>query len=325
MAKAFEDLGKESIEFITKGYPNNGSFKVSTETKTPNGVALKATAIRSFDSKGEKISAEAEPKFEWKKHDVELSGKLATGGDFEGGLTFNDIVGGAKVSFTGFQSDTNGNAVKAAASYKHEQVTGKVGVKFPFKDNTYVNWNGEATLHHENVHAGFDIRYDQAVPSSKAEGEQPKDRLLYNLKAAHITPEFQALVFAEDQVNKDKVTSAKTPILHLLNFNFLYTVSSLVKFGFGTVVERNNVRGAELNAGGEYKVDKDTVVKGKFSVVQAPKPEDRDFRVAIAAKQNITEHVNVTVGADINVRDLLVAPGGLGTKPHSFGFDVKFQ
>jgi len=232
------------------------------------------------------------------------------------------------VGFTGFQSDGSGTAVKATGSYKHEQATVKAGVKYPFKDNTHVNWNGEFTLRHEDVHAGADIRFDQAVPAASPEGEQPKDRFLYNFKAAYVTPDFQAMAHAEDQVNKEKTTVAKFPVFHLLNFNFLYAVTSAIKFGFGASVERNNARGVELSTGGEYKVDKDTVVKGKFSVVQAPKPEDREFRIGVAAKQNLTERVNVTVGADINARALLGAPGAasLGTtKPHSFGFEVKFQ
>jgi len=107
----------------------------------------------------------------------------------------------------------------------------------------------------------------------------------------------------------------------------LYTLSSALKFAFSASVERNNLKGTEVSAGGEYKVDKDTVCKGKFTVVQAPNPDDREFRLGLAVKQNVTERVNVTVGADINARALLGAPGkvSLGsTKPHSFGFEVKF-
>jgi len=324
-AKAFEDIGKEPAEFISKGYPNSGTFKVAIETKTPNGVGLKGSATRSFDAKGEKISAEVEPKFEWKQHDVELNGKLTIGGDYEAGVTFNDLlVQGAKVSFTGFQSDSAGQAVKASTSYKHDQGTLKAGVKFPFKENNHVNWNGELTVRHEDIHAGVDVRYDQAMVG-KPENDAPKDRWLFNFKAGYITPKFQAVVFAEDQINKDKAT-ASTPVLHLLNFNFLYSVTDAVKFAFGSSVERNNVRGVELNAGGEYKVDANTVVKGKFTVVQSPKPDEREFRLGLAAKQNLTERVNVTVAADLNARAILGTPSSLGsTKAHSFGFEVKFQ
>jgi len=140
----------------------------------------------------------------------------------------------------------------------------------------------------------------------------------------------QGIISAESQINRDKNTVAKTPIFHLFNFNFLYTVSSAIRVAFGATVERNNAKGVELSAAGEYKVDKDTVLKGKFSVVNADKADDREFRLGFAGKQNLSERVNVTVGADINARALLGtsgAPAGFPgtTKPHSFGFEVKFQ
>jgi len=93
-------------------------------------------------------------------------------------------------------------------------------------------------------------------------------------------------------------------------------------------VERNNVKGTEGSAAVEYKVDKDTVLKTKVTIVNAPNADDRELRFGVACKQNVSERVNVTVGADINARALLGAPGksNLGTtKPHSFGFEVKFS
>jgi len=97
----------------------------------------------------------------------------------------------------------------------------------------------------------------------------------------------------------------------------------------GVSVERGDVKGTEVHVGGEYKVDKDTTVKGKFSVVNATNVDDREFRIGVATKQNVTDRVSITVGADINARALIGSPNGkcsLGsTKAHSFGFEVKFQ
>jgi len=328
MAKSYEDIGKEAIEFITKGFPNSGTFKFAAETKTPNGVTVKATGTRSFDIKDkdnvvEKIAGELEPKFEWKEHDLELTGKLATQGEFEGGVTFNNLaINGAKLSFTGIQSDSDGGAVKSSINYKHSQVAVKAGVKYPFKTSTHINWNGELTVKaHEKIYAGASALYDQAV-KGEGVGDHPSDRKLYNVKAGYIDTYQQAIVSFENQLAKDKKT-----IYELFNFFYSYTLSSAIKFAVGATVERKNLKGTELHVAGEYKVDKDTVVKGKVSVIQAAKPEDKEFRVAIATKQNVTERVNVTVGADINARALLGAPGKIQSsgKPHSFGFEVKFQ
>jgi len=236
------------------------------------------------------------------------------------------------VSFTGFQSDKDGAAVKGSVAYKNSQVSVKAGAKFPFKQNAHVNCNGELTIRHDDIHVGVDVRYDKAVVAAVPEGGEkpkdvPQDRMLPNVKLAYLTEPLQVVASVEDQLNRDKATSAKTPVFHLFNLNFLYTFSSAIKLGFGASVERSNAKGVEIAAGSEYKVDKDTVLKGKFSVVNAPAPEEREFRLGVAMKQNVTERVNVTVGADLNARALL-APGSAApgtTKPHSFGFEVKFQ
>jgi len=233
---------------------------------------------------------------------------------------------------TGFQSDKDGAAVKGQLAYKNSQVSVKGGAKFPFKQNAHVNCNGELTFRHDDIHVGVDIRFDKAVVAAALEGEKPKDlpsdRVLYNVKLGYLTDPLQVVASVEDQLNRDKATSAKTPVFHLFNLNFLYTLSSAIKLGFGASVERNNAKGVEIAAGSEYKLDRDTVLKGKFSVVNAIAPEDKEFRLGVALKQNVTDRVNVTVGADLNTRQLLGTPGSAApgtSKPHSFGFEVKFQ
>jgi len=300
-------------------------------------VSLKANAARSLEHKKgaytEKLTSEFEPKWEWKEHNAEFSGKASVAGDFEGGISLSDVAtAGTKVSVTGYQSDKDGMAVKGQLAFKNSQFSAKGGAKFPFKPNSHMNCNGELTFRHDNIHAGADIRYDKAIVAVPAEGaEKPKplaDRLLYNVKLGYLTDQLQVVAFVEDQMNKEP--NAATPIFHTFNMNFLYTLTSAIKLGFGFSVERNNEKPVEISAAGEYKVDKDTSLKGKFSVVNAKVADDREFRLGLALKQNVTERVNVTVGADLNTRAILGTPGNPAsapgsTKPHSFGFEVKFQ
>jgi len=179
------------------------------------------------------------------------------------------------------------------------------------------------------LYSGLQVSYDKAiVPKDVPENDAPKDKLLYNLKGGYLADDQQLIVSVENQLNKDKNTVATAPILNIFSLNYLYTISNALKFGFGASVEKQNVKGPELHTSTEYKVDKDTFVKTKVSLINSAVADDRDFRVAIGVKQNVTERVNVTVGADINARAVLATPGKstLGTtKPHSFGFEVKFQ
>jgi len=159
MAKSYEDIGKEANEFITKGYPNSGTFKIAAETQTPNGVTIKSTGTRGFDFKKdsieEKLSAEVEPKF--KVDNYEFSGKFSTLGEFEGGLTVDNIANqGVKLEGKGIHSDADGNSVKGTASFKNDAVALKGGFKLPFsKTATHTNITGELTLRHENLFGGL--------------------------------------------------------------------------------------------------------------------------------------------------------------------------
>jgi len=296
-------------------------------------VSVKSTGTRSFDYKDkdtidEKLSAEIEPKF--KTGDIEVSSKLSTVGEFEGGVTFENVgTKGAKVSVTAAQSDKDGNSLKATAAYKNDQVSIKAGGKFPFKVLTHSNWNGEITYRHEDLFVGAEVKLDKAIRGGEEtpEKDQPKDRILYNVKGGYHSGDHQFTIAVENQLNKDKKTSTQVPILNLFNVNYLYLISSALKFGFGASVERHSAKGTEIHASTEYKADKDSVFKFKSSFVNSAIADDREFRLGFALKQNVSEHVNVTVGADVNARALLgTGKSTLGsTKPHSYGFEVKFQ
>jgi len=184
--------------------------------------------------------------------------------------------------------------------------------------------SGEATYCHENLHAGVQVLYDRAIV--KSEKGQP-DKLLYNLKGGYIAKDQQLAASVEQEPNKDNKSSVNIPVLNIFSLQYLYTLTDTLKFGFGASVEKHSARGPEIHTATEYKVDKDTVIKSKFSFVNSSVADDRDFRVAVGLKQNVTERVNVTVGADLNARAILgTGKSTLGTtKPHSFGFDVKFQ
>jgi len=217
--------------------------------------------------------------------------------------------------------------LRGNVSFKNDQFSTKGGVKFPFKAPAHSNWNGEVAYRHENIFAGAEVKFDKAIRGAEetAEKDQPKDRLLYNLKGGYQAADQQFTITIENQLNKDKKTSGAVPILNIFGVNYLYALTSALKFGFGAAVERHNAKGTEVHAATEYKADKDSIFKSKFSLVNAPAADDREFRLAFALKQNVSDHVNVTVGADVNARALLGKANLGSTKPHSYGFEVKFQ
>jgi len=187
-------------------------------------------------------------------------------------------------------------------------------------------------LHYpENLFWGVDLRYDHAVRDTDlrtAEADQPKNQFFWNAKAGIASPHgYQSHLAIENGVNRDKKTNKDFPTLSTISFNFFQEVSTAVKFATSFALEQRNVVGPRAHVGGEYKVDKDTAVKGKFGVGWADKEANREFRLGLGVKQQVSEHASITVGADINARALL---GGhhvdLGnTKPHTFGFELKLS
>jgi len=335
MAKPYEDIGKDGAELISKGFPNSGSFKLTSETKTPNGVTVTSTGSRSFETKDgkteEKISGIVEPKYEWTEHNTEITGKLSTVGEFELGASLKDLVSkGSKISFTGLQSDRDGAAVKVAGAFKNEHVSAKLGAKYPFKVKSHVNFNGELTFRYPDyLYWGVDLRYNSAIrgPIELSESEQPVDQHFWNAKVGLISDAHHINIAFEETENKDKKTLKASPVLKTLNLGFFQTINESIKLAFGFTAEMKNVKGIEFATAGEYKVDKNTALKGKFTVIGAKDEADREFRLGLAVKQLVAEHATVTVGADVNARGLLGGPQAeLGSsKPHSFGFEVKFQ
>jgi len=309
---------------LNKGFPAHGTFKISAETKTPNGIALTTTATRSVDEKGEKISATLEPKYEWKQQNIEFTGKLAAEGLYEAGLSVKDLgTAGTKVTITGIESDKDGIAAKLGLAYKSENLGVKAGVKYPFHVNSFANLNAEAVFRYpENVFWGVDIRYDVPVRDPDTKSELKKTTHFWNAKASYVAELFQATVHLENVSNRGK-TADDHPTLSLLHLSLLQHVNLSTKFAAGLSVEQKNLQGAGIALATEHKVDKDTVLKGKLAVTWADAPNDREFRVALGAKQQVSEHAAITLGADINTRAILGSATG-STKPHSFGFEIKW-
>jgi hypothetical protein len=247
MAKTYEDIGKDASEFITKGFPNAGTFKVIAETKSTNGVSVKSTGTRSFDFKDantveEKVSAEVEPKL--KCDDIEVSGKLSTlgvYGEYEAGVTFENLfTKGAKATLTAAQSEKDGNSLKGSAAFKNDDFAVKAGLKYPFKQPTHVNWSGELTYRaSDKVYAGVSATFDQAIRGKETpEKDQPKDKFNYNFKGGYITNDQQFVASIENQQNKDKKTAIISSVLSFFSVNYLYSLSSALKFGFGASLRR---------------------------------------------------------------------------------------
>jgi len=304
MATFYDDLGKSADDLINKGFPAEGSFKVSTETKTSNGVTLVTTGRRFFKAGVENVEALFEPKFTWAEKNVELTGKLSTGSEYEVGVAVKDLgTKGSKVSLTGNQNKA-GVSAKGGLDFKNENVAVKTAVTAP-DDFTGkpVNVEASAVAAYENVNVGGKVN----VATAHTKGDkETATAIFWNLKAGFLQPLWQAVGWFNNANNSNVVGAS-----------FYQEVTPAVKVGTTFGVDRLKDPSPAASVTGEYKYAADTVLKSKLGVNTA-----KDLRVALALQQNWTTSSTVTIGADLNALQLLGTNKG---DAHSFGVEIKLK
>jgi len=305
MATFYDDLGKSADDLIVKGFPAEGSFKVSTETKTPNGVTLVTTGRRFYKNGNENVEAVFEPKFNWAEKNVELTSKLTTGAEYELGASVKDLgAKGSKVSLTANQTKA-GVTGKAGLDFKNESVAVKTAVTVPDDlSGKPINVEASAVAAYENVNLGGKVNV--ATAHTKGDKETATS-IFWNLKAGFLQPLWQTVAWFNNAKDSNVVGAS-----------FYQEVTPAVKLGSSFSVDRlvNNASPA-ANVTGEYKYAADTVLKGKLAVTAV-----KDLRVALALQQNWTTSSTVTIGADLNALQLLGTNKG---DAHSFGVEVKLK
>jgi len=316
MSKHFGDIGKDAKDLLTTDFPADGTFKVITQSKTSTGVTFKATLNRFFkkDKSGPKeiISAVIEPKYEWKDQNLEFTAKLATTNEFSAGFSVKDLVGqGSKVEVTGSQSDRDGASAQLVGSYKAAGISTKVSVGYPFgavgpkKEKKPLKINGEAVIQYPtNLFLASNVVVDVDSENTSMKGDgivgYSQDQWQFTARGSHD--------------RKSDIT--------LWGLSFFHKVSDGVKWALDFDADQAWIRGPIASVGGEYKLDDSTTIKGKWAVKLTEQSKQTEMRVGVSARQKISPFISVTLGSDLNVRNLL---GDSIGDAHSFGFELKAQ
>lgn len=318
MSKFYEDVGKDSKDLLDKGFPSNGSLKVSVETKTPNGISVNASALRTIKNNKDVVSATVEPKFDWKQHNFELNSKLSTANTFESELAFKDLgTPGSKIAFKGIHDGDNGLSTTANVSFKNENVALKLGGTYPFNHNKPIRLTFNTVFRHKNYLAGVDTAYDtQFEKEDEGKVKEVAAAATVNGTVAYLGEGYEAQVSVKNFPTKDK----DFPRDNEISLGWYQKISDYVKLAVNFTLQQSNKVGPSATVGGEYKVD-DTTLKGKFAVKNVEKG-DAEYKIGLGASQKITPHVQATIGADLNVLRLLGS--STGAEP-SFGLEVKFS
>jgi len=308
MATYYDDLGKSADDLIVKGYPADGSVKVSTETKTPNGVTLITTGRRFVKSGIDGVEVLLEPKFDWKERNVEITSKLSTESAYEAVVAVKDLgTKGSKLSLTANQGK-EGASAKGGVDFKNENVAVKISGTYPDEPSSKpIVGELSTVVAYENVNAG--VKLNGTTAYTRGEKETASS-FFWNAKLGYLQPLWQLVGWWTNAAGKN-----------IVGGSFWQEVTSNVKLGASFNVDRANDKGSPVAAvSSEYKYAPDTIIRHKLSVAQ---PKDvKELRLGVALQQNWTTSSTVTIGADLNSLQLLGTNQGA---PHSFGLEVKLK
>jgi hypothetical protein len=306
MAKHIEDIGKDAKDLLTESYPIDGTLKITAQTKsggfTPKMTLTRSTVKREKGPARESVTAGFEPKYEIKQHKLEFSGKLTSANDLSVGTSVRDVIGqGSKLEVNLTRTDKDGFNGVPSASYKSEAVALKGKLTYPLTPNKPIKLNSEMVLHHSASNSALGIGVDITLE-----------------EAAHIHPQVVLAHSTKDSQYHGLVRYDLYSSSLCWGFSFWQKLSDTCNWAIHIFSEENSAK-TTFTTGSEYKLDDNTLVKGKSKVI---KSDRLDYRASLSLKQKLSPAVLAIFSADLNPRSFLGSSEG---DPHSFGLEIKFQ
>jgi len=308
MSKHFGDIGKDSRDLISDDFPSDGIVKLTTQSKTSDGLTAKATLKRHTKGGREQVETLIEPKYEWKEKNIEISGKLSTTSDFSGTVAVKDLIKGSKVEISGSTNEKSTTS-KLVLSHKTDPVAAKVTFTLPLDKSPKQpppKINGDVVFQYpDNLFVGANVFVDvHEKLGVKGEGAvgYTKDQWQITGRGSY-TP-----------------STLKEGSSIIWGVSFFHKVSDSIRWALDFETDQALKKGPSGVVAAEYKIDNFTTVKGKFSIKDPAKPE---ARIGLVGKQKINSFFSVNLGADLNARNILSGDSSDG--PHTFGVEFKLQ
>jgi len=298
-----EDIGKDARDLLSQDFPSEGVVKFTTQTKTIEGFTLKSTLNRAVKKDKsivrEVVGAAFEPKLDINSN-LEVSGKITSNREVTGTIAARDILGAGTKLEVSVLASGDSIAASPTLTYKNHNVAVKSKITYPIAGKSSdVKLTADVGFYTSDFHGGI---------GASVVTDPTNTLILLDGVASYTVKKSQFLARAVHGVGTDRV-SLGLSVLH--HYDLFTKIAGDVQTD--TTLERINV-----SAGGEYRVDRSTTLKGK--VVYKQNKKDTDLRTALALKQQISPSLLATVGTDLNTRAFF---GNETGEPHSFGVEFK--
>jgi len=281
----FKDLGKRVSDLLTKEFPTEEK-KVEWKGVTNNNVTIETNLLQKTDGS---ITGTITPSYKFKEQGVNVLGEINTKKDIKVEASVeNKFVDGMKLTLTGESKAANTYAT-LATEYKHEYATFTGSVDYGKPKGSLVK--ATTVFGQKGFALGLSAEY------FLGSGAEQSELKAFNTTVAYSSKDFDATVFGRLITQGDK---------NELGGTYFHNVNDKLAVGVEVVFDTANADAKpKLSFGTQYKLNEDTVLKGKF---------DTNGVLGVSAAQKFNKNSKFTLGSTIDTNNLS------GKNASTFGF-----
>jgi len=288
----FGDLGKRVSDLLTKDFPSQKQEnKLSWKGKTNNDVTVETSFLQGKDGS---IVGTFGPKYKHKDWNTTVSAEVNTKKEVKVEVCAEDLmsVDGLKTTLTGV-SKGNDNFGTVAVEYKHDLATATVSVDYGKASGSTVK--ASAVIGAQGIALGASTEYFFGGESELKELET---------KVSYASNEFDITGFGRisSQTDEDK---------NELGATYYHKIHKDWQVGAEAVFETANTEAKpKLTFASQFKLQEDTVLKGKF---------DTAGKLNLSYQQQFNKYAKFNISSTIDTNNL----GGKNSS--TFGFSLNLD
>eukprot|EP01115_Flamella_aegyptia_P012466 TRINITY_DN6221_c0_g1_i1.p1 TRINITY_DN6221_c0_g1~~TRINITY_DN6221_c0_g1_i1.p1 ORF type:complete len:299 (-),score=162.15 TRINITY_DN6221_c0_g1_i1:62-958(-) len=277
----FKDLGKRVNDLLTKEYPTSEK-KVEWKGTSVNNVTVDTNFVQKANGS---VVGTITPSYKYKPYGLNLLAEVNTGRDVKLEATVeNQLADGLKLIATA-ESKGNDSYATFSTEYKHPSATFTSYVDFGKNAGTTVK--ATSVFGAQGFFLGVSGEYFLENPEASKKDDKKNALKNFQTTVAYATKEFDASVFGRLIADKDK---------NELGATYFHNVNSDLSIGTEVVFDTANANvKPKLTLGSQYKLNDDTVVKGKF---------DTEGVLGFSYAQKFSKNSKLTIGANVNTNKL---------------------
>jgi len=268
----FKDLNKRLSDLLTKEFPLEN--KVEWKGETANGVIVETNLVQRNGS----VVGTFTPKYKYKDYGADFLFELNTKKEFKAEISLTDqIIKGLKLIVTG-NSKGEELWVTTGTEYKNDFGTFTAAVDYGKDAGSTVK--GSGTFGTNGWALGASTEYFFGSDSSELKE--------FNTVLSYETPEFAVTGFGRMKNGPEEKNEVGVTYFHVVNNDL--RIGSEVSFDHANAEAK-----PKLVFGTQYKLNKDTLLKGKF---------DTNGQLGLSWGQIINDNARVVVSGSVDTNNL---------------------